>query len=434
MKHIHMIGIKGSGMSALACILHDNGYYVTGSDIEDTLFTEESLRERNITLLPFSPKNIHTQQLVIAGNAFTDDHPEVKEAKEKADTFYRYHDFLGEWLQSKTSIAISGAHGKTSTTGLMSAVFDKMLPTSFLIGDGTGQGKVGTTHFVFEACEYRRHFLAYQPDYAVITNIDYDHPDYFSSLEDVEEAFIHFSSGVKKGLVVCGDDVNTDRLTDLFSCYRYGLKDGNDIQAVDVQIADGITSFELWKDGEFVRRISIPLVGTHHVQNALSVLAISILEGLDLNGVQEALMQYKGVKRRFQTLMKENYIVIDDYAHHPTEIKATLETASLSFPNRKIVAVFQPHTFTRTREFLNEFGQSLSAADQVYLCPIFGSAREEKGELNITHLQNKIPNSKVITEDSVYQLLEEKEAVLLFMGAGDIQKYEHQFMDLVVLK
>lgn len=430
MNKIHLIGIKGSGMSALACILHDNGYMVTGSDVEETFFTEECLRERNIPITLFSKENIEEDQIVIAGNAFPDTHEEVQEAMKTAKQYFRYHTFLGHWLEQFTSVAITGTHGKTSTTGIMSLVFKDAYPTSFLIGDGTGKGTKNTSHFIFEACEYRRHFYAYQPNYAVITNIDFDHPDYYHSLEDVKDSFNDFAKGVKKALIACGDDVHTHDLQADVPIYYYGLNDGNGIQAKQVKVRQGQTTFELWQNGVFLQMMTIPLVGTHHVQNVLAVLTIAMLESIPLDLVQHSLMQYTGVKRRFQKILDEEYIVIDDYAHHPTEIKATLQTAKLMYPEKEIVAIFQPHTFTRTKQFLDEFAGSLRGADSVYLCPIFGSARETNGELSIQDLQQKIPGSYVLREDTIPQLLEESDKVLLFMGAGDIQKYEKTFLAL----
>jgi len=425
-----MIGIKGSGMSALACILHDSGYEVEGSDTTDTLFTEESLRARNISMVPFHVGNIQPHHTVIAGNAFKDDHEEVQQAKKVAKRFYRYHEFLGDWLGKFTSIAISGAHGKTSTTGMMSTVFSDVYPTSFLIGDGTGKGVENASHFVFEACEYRRHFHAYQPDYAVVTNIDFDHPDYFHSLEDVQQAFIDFAQGVKKALIVCGDNREAKKLSDTkhIPTHTYGLHQDNDVQARNIQVTNGHTTFELWKNEKLVQPIMIPLVGVHHIQNSLAVLTIAMLENLPLEIVQASFMAYKGVKRRFQVLQHGDVVVVDDYAHHPTEIKATIETARLAYPTKKVVAVFQPHTFTRTKQFLREFGESLSLADQAYLCPIFGSAREQSGELSIQDLQSIIPNAKLVEDVGIDGLREESNAVLLFMGAGDIQKYERSFL------
>lgn len=423
-----MIGIKGSGMSALACILHDNGYMVTGSDVTEPLFTDVCLREREITLLPFDKQNIEPDQWVIAGNAFGDDHEEVKEAKEKANQFDRYHNFLGRFIQQFTSIAITGAHGKTSTTGLMSAAFSACVPTSFLIGDGTGKGTRDTSHFVFEACEYRRHFHAYQPDYGVITNIDFDHPDYFHSLEDVKEAFETFAKGVKKGLVVCGDDVHTKGIKSSVPLHTYGIESHNNIQATAITVTEGSTTFTLQNEQQVVGQFTIPLVGTHHIQNALAVLAVALLENIPLENVQQAFDSYQGVKRRFQTILKEESVVIDDYAHHPSEINATLETARLSYPNREIVAIFQPHTFTRTAQFMEEFATSLRKADSVYLCPIFGSARETKGNTKIESLQEKISGSRLLHENTQPLLDEKRDAVFLFMGAGDIQKYERDFL------
>src|SRR5690625_2360179 len=189
MATYHFIGIKGTGMSALAHILHDSGEKVQGSDVEKRFFTQDALEEKNIPIYPFSKSNIQDEYIIIAGNAFSDDHIEVKEALDRGVTFYRYHEFLGEWLKQYTSIAVTGTHGKTSTTGLLSHVLNKSIHISYLIGDGTGKRHVESQYFVFEVCEYRRHFLQYQPDYAVMTNIDFDHPDYFTSIEDVFDAF-----------------------------------------------------------------------------------------------------------------------------------------------------------------------------------------------------------------------------------------------------
>src|SRR5699024_7997252 len=170
----HFVGIKGTGMSALAHILHDAGEKVQGSDVDQYFFTEDALRKKNIPMLPFSKDNIKEDYVVIAGNAFPDHHEEIKEAKRKGVKLYKYHDFLGEILNKYTSIAVTGVHGKTSTTCLLSHVLEENFPVSYLIGDGTGLGSADSEYFAFEACEYRRHFLAYEPDYAIITNLDYD--------------------------------------------------------------------------------------------------------------------------------------------------------------------------------------------------------------------------------------------------------------------
>lgn len=198
MTVFHFTGIKGSGMSSLAQILFDAGEQVQGSDVDKYFFTEQPLRERNIPIFTFNADNIKEGMTVIAGNAFPDDHPELVRAQEIGVEIIRYHKFLGEYIGNYTSIAITGAHGKTSTTGLMAHVVGGYKPTSYLIGDGTGAGHENADFFVMEACEYRRHFLAYNPDYAVMTNIDFDHPDYFANIEDVYSAFQSLALQVKK--------------------------------------------------------------------------------------------------------------------------------------------------------------------------------------------------------------------------------------------
>ncbi|MEE6763216.1 Mur ligase domain-containing protein, partial [Lactiplantibacillus plantarum] len=175
----YFVGIKGSGMSSLALILHDKGYQVEGSDIEQYTFTQKGLAAAGIKMLPFSEDNIREGLTVIAGNSFTDDHPEIKKAREMGLPVYRYHEFLGKLMEGFTSIGVAGTHGKTSTTGLLSHVLSHIAPTSYLIGDGTGKGTPDARFFVFEADEYRRHFVAYHPDYAIMTNVDFDHPDYY---------------------------------------------------------------------------------------------------------------------------------------------------------------------------------------------------------------------------------------------------------------
>ena len=206
MTTYHFIGIKGTGMSALAQILHDSGEKVQGSDVEKHFFTQTALESKNIPVYSFSEQNITDELTIIAGNAFKDDHVEIKEAMKRGLPFYRYHEFLGEWLKQYTSVAITGAHGKTSTTGLLAHVLNEIGPISYLIGDGTGKGNVDSNYFVFEACEYKRHFLQYEPDYAIMTNIDFDHPDYFASIDDVFQAFQEMANNVKKGIIACGDD------------------------------------------------------------------------------------------------------------------------------------------------------------------------------------------------------------------------------------
>ncbi|MBH0230181.1 UDP-N-acetylmuramate--L-alanine ligase [Halobacillus yeomjeoni] len=425
----HFIGIKGTGMSSLAQILHDSGKKVQGSDVEKRFFTQEVLESKNIDVLPFSKENIQEGLTVIAGNAFSDDHEEIQEAHRLGLPFYRYHEFLGEWLQQYTSIAVTGAHGKTSTTGLLAHVLSENYPTSYLIGDGTGKGHENSQYFAFEACEYRRHFLAYHPDYAIMTNIDFDHPDYFSSVEDVFQAFQEMAKQVKKGIIACGDDEHLQHIQANVPVLYYGLADTNDFQAKNIQETSEGTEFDVFVRGTFYDRFLIPQYGNHHVLNALSVIAICHYENMSTEQIRK-LATFKGVKRRFTEKEWNEQILVDDYAHHPIEITATIDTARKKYSNRPVVAIFQPHTYTRTKTFLNEFAESLKLADHVYLCDIFGSARENEGKLTIENLQELIPDSDILHLDDTEQLKEFNDGVLLFMGAGDIQKFQQAYEKL----
>lgn len=422
MTTYHLIGIKGTGMSALAQILFDSGEKVQGSDVEKHFFTEEALLEKNIPILPFTADNIKEDYTIIAGNAFSDEHEEIQEAKRLGCSFYRYHDFLGELAKQYKSIAITGSHGKTSTTGLLAHVLNEAFPISHLIGDGTGKGNVDSEYFVFEACEYRRHFLSYEPDYAIMTNIDFDHPDYFTSVDDVFSAFQAMADRVRKGIIACGDDEYLQRITAKVPVVYYGFGPGNDFQAQNIQNTAAGTSFDVFVRNTFYDTFTIPMYGDHHILNALSVIALCHYEGMPADNIKK-LSTFRGVKRRFSEKKVGKQIIIDDYAHHPREIMVTIESVRKKYPSKHIVAIFQPHTFTRTKTFLQEFADSLSGADEVFLCDIFGSAREEVGKLTIADLQALIKDCKILDINQTEVLEQYEDSVLLFMGAGDIQKF-----------
>ncbi|GAY72825.1 UDP-N-acetylmuramate-alanine ligase [Lentilactobacillus kosonis] len=278
----HFVGIKGTGMSAMALILHDRGMKVQGSDIEQYTFTQRGLEKVGIKVMPFDPENIHEGLTIIAGNSFNDDHPEIKKARDMGLTVYRYHDFLGKMIEGKTSIGVAGAHGKTSTTGLLAHVLSGISPTDYLIGDGSGKGVPDARFFVYEADEYRRHFLATYPDYAIMTNIDFDHPDYYESIDDVVDAFTSFASHVKKGIFAWGDDENLRQLKADVPVYYYGLKDTDDFQAVDVKRTTSGSTFTVMYHGESLGEFEVPLYGEHNVLNSLAVIAVSYFEKLIL--------------------------------------------------------------------------------------------------------------------------------------------------------
>ena len=424
----YFIGIKGSGMSALALILHDLGHQVLGSDITQYTFTQKGLEAAGIETLPFDAANIKPGYTIICGNSFTDEHPEVKAAKALGLKFYRYHEYLGELLSHYTSIGVAGAHGKTSTTGLLAHTLSGIDKTSYLIGDGTGKGTPDSKFFVFEADEYRRHFLAYSPDYLIMTNIDFDHPDYYTGIEDVYDAFETEGKQVKKAIFAWGDDPWLRKLDVKVPVYYYGESDQDDYQAKNIKRTPEGSSFDAYHKDQLLGHFFVPLFGEHSVLNALAVVAVSDAEGLNPDYIARELASFSGVKRRFSETDLNGTVIIDDYAHHPNEIKAPLDAARQKFPDRELVAVFQPHTYSRTIAYLDDFAQVLSQADAVYVTPIFSSARETSGSVSAEDVVAKLKNGgEVLHEDDMTSLLKHKNAAIVFMGAGDVQKYERAF-------
>jgi UDP-N-acetylmuramate--alanine ligase len=430
MTKYHFVGIKGSGMSSLAQILYDMHEEVQGSDVEKRFFTQEALEKKGIPILPFDENNIREDMTVIWGNAFPADHVEVAKARELGVPIYRYHDFLGRFAKRFTSVAVTGTHGKTGTTGMLAHVFSAFRPTTYLIGDGTGVGKENSEYFIFEACEYRRNFLAYEPDYCLMTNIDYDHADYYKNLEDYVSAFQELANQVKKALIVCGDDTHLRNLKADVPVTYYGFGEANDFTAKNIRSTDHGTVFDVYHAGDFYGQYRIPLYGNHNVLNALGVIAFCHSQGMPADLLKERLTTFKGVNRRFSEKRHGSQILIDDYAHHPTEIKATIQAARSKYPDKQIVAIFQPHTYSRTLAFLDQFADSLQQADAVFLCDIFGSAREHEGKLTIDDLLVKIPGARRMDEANVGVLKDYPDSVLLFMGAGDIQKYQTAYEKL----
>ncbi|GAB2026349.1 UDP-N-acetylmuramate--L-alanine ligase [Lactovum odontotermitis] len=433
-KTYHFTGIKGAGMSALALLLHQMGKNVQGSDDTKYYFTQRGLEQAGIPILPFSAKNIRPEYELIVGNAFrADNNVEVAFAERNNFPFKRYHQFLGEFMQNFISIGVAGAHGKTSTTGMLSHILSNLEDTSYLIGDGTGQGHKDAKYFVFESDEYERHFMPYHPEYSIITNIDFDHPDYFHDIDDVFSAFQDYANQIKNAVFAFGEDKYLRKLKSKTPIFYYGVGEDDDYQARDIVRTTTGSTFTAYFRGVRLGEFTLPAFGKHNVMNALAVIAVLHQLGEDMAKSAEYLTTFKGVKRRFSEKKINDIVIIDDFAHHPTEIEATLDAARQKYPEREIVAVFQPHTFTRTIALLDEFAEVLNHADSVYLAEIYGSAREvDHHDVNIHDLADKIQKpAKVIPENDISPLLNHDQAVYVFMGAGDIQKYEYAFEELL---
>lgn len=421
----YFIGIKGTGMSSLACMLKDLGNEVSGSDLSKHFFTEVGLNERNIPIYDFDPNNIKDGMHVIIGNAFLEDFPEVIAARNNPTCICaRYHEFLGKFLKNYHLISIAGSHGKTTTTGMISSVMNLYKKTGYLIGDGTGHLESDTEYFCLESDEFRRHFLAYHPEYAIVTNVEIDHVDYFKDEADYRSSYEEFAKNVTKAMVIYGEDEQARKLNlGNTKVYWYGLEEKDDIYAKNVKETSTGMEYDVYFEGNFFAHFSTPLVGHHLLLNSLAVIGVSILEGIPAELIEEGLSHFKGVKRRFVVEEHNDNIYIDDYAHHPTEVGVTIDTARLRFPDKKLVAVFKPHRASRVKYFADDFKKQLEKADKVYLCDFTSIDDKQDGtDIDITYLQKMIPNSVVITEDEkgAEILAQEQPACFLFMSSKDI--------------
>ena len=430
MSKYHFIGIKGSGMSSLAQIAYDMGHEVQGSDEETYFFTQEKLEQRNIPMYGYNVENIKEGFEVILGNAFDETHIEYRAAKELGLKIYTYAQFLGKLLDEIPSIAVTGAHGKTTTSTMVSNIFKHNFVTSYLIGDGTGHGEKNSDYIVAEACEYYRHFLAYPPKYAIVTNIDFDHPDYFNDEHDMFDAFQSFVNQVKDTVVICGDDRLAYQLKpSTAKVVTYGFNEGNDYQIKNVKTTSENSEFDVYKNSELLGTFTMAVFGLHDISNATSAIALADICGLSTDEIQQSLGSYHHAERRFTEHKVGTNVVVDDYAHHPSEIKATIDSARRKYSDKQIIAIFQPHTYTRTAKFLNEFAESLLTADKVFLCPIFASVREKEKIVGIEDLQKVTPGSEIIYGEENFDKLNFDNSVILFMGAGNINKLCNKFVE-----
>ena len=429
----YFIGIKGTGMASLAAMLYDLGYEVCGSDLEKHFFTEDELVKRGIKIYPFKPTNIKEEYTVIIGNAFLEDFPEVVEARKKC-TCFRYHEFLGQLMKKYKSISICGSHGKTTTTTLCKTIFSEFDKTGYLIGDGEGFLEKDSKYLCVESCEFRRHFLSYFPEYTIITNIEIDHVDYFKDEEDYFSAYQQFVNNVSKAVFYYGNDPWCKKLKFNCEAYSFGLTSDNDYYIDNLNTTTSSSSFDFMHNNKFVCHYDVPFVGEHMMIDLLGVLALADYMNFDSNRVQDAINDYVGPKRRYVVEEYKNTIFIDDYAHHPTEVKVTLQASKQRYPDKKIIAIFKPHRASRVLYFAQQFADALKIADKVYLLDFTSIDDKQDGtDIDINYLAEKIENSVVLSEDKqgAEELSKYKGECLVFMSSKDIYNIANWVKELI---
>lgn len=384
-KELFFVGIGGSGMSGIAEILHNLGYRISGSDISQSEVTEHLERLGIEVFSRHEPSNIGTANVVVISSAVKDDNPEVLEARQKGIPVIKRAEMLGELMRLKYSVGVSGTHGKTTTTSMIGKIMGDagLDPTiivgGIVVGKGSGASLGAGDYLIAEADEFDRSFLSMFPSMAVITNIEPDHLDCYDGMEDLKNCFVTYMNRVPfYGQVVFNaDDPVLAELCNRITraSVDFGFSPEAAYQAAGIEHKEGGSGFSIFRRGEPLGKIVLNLPGEHNVRNALAAVAATSELDVEFETIAESLRNFKGVARRFEIKDVVNDImVVDDYAHHPTEIVATLASAKKSY-GRRIIAVFQPHLFSRTQLLYREFAEALMRADICYLVDIY-PARE----------------------------------------------------------
>ena len=444
---IHFMGICGAGMSALAEYVVRAGGQASGCDSKADSVTP-ALRELGVQVTQgHDPAHVAEATAVVVTSAVRADHPELEAARKRGIPVLKRAAALGGLVNSGRVIAVAGTHGKTTTTGMLATTLGEagLDPTAFVGGRMPGWSgglRAGGKLHVVEADEYDRSFLALRPDMAVITTIEPDHMEIYGDIQALEDAFVEFLAPVPAdGLIaVCADDPGAARVAARLPRDRtvtYGLSEGASLRATRVNVTEDGTHFHVVREGQTLGQFRLSVPGRHNVQNALATLAVALHAGADIAAVRRGFEAFAGVDRRFQRLgEKRAIVVIDDYAHHPTEVAATVSAARERFASRRLVVVFQPHLYSRTRDLWKEFGKALARADYVWVTDVF-PAREDPIEGVTGELVAKAAReagAEVRYHPSVDGIEEtllgwlESGDICVLMSAGDLSEHAHTLM------
>lgn len=446
-KHIHFIGIGGISMSALATIMLERDWRVTGSDLRESTLTDRLQAAGAGITYVHSADNVYGADVIVFTSAVKPDNPELVRAKELGIPIYTRAELLGDLMAEATrGIAIAGSHGKTTTTAMVGLMLDLAgcQPTVLVGGELEaihGNVKVGNGDIlVAEACEYFDNFLSLKPHVGIILNIDADHLDYFKDLDQIKQTFRRFAELIPPdgALIVCKDDANVRTILPGLGCpvISYGLDEEADWQAKDVVLHAGGSEFTVYHQGELMGSVNLKVPGRHNVSNSLAAIAVGYLVGLPMATIAETLEAYHGTHRRFEYMGEFNGAAIyDDYAHHPIEIKATLAAARTYSPKR-LVCVFQPHTYTRTKALMQEFAYAFGEADLVVIADIFAAREKDtygvhSGQLaeqmQTTHCNTRHIGSLQQAAEYLRQELRPGD-LLITMGAGDVYRIANMLL------
>ncbi len=438
-SHIHLIGIGGAGMSGIAQVMLDSGYKVTGSDIKRSRVTERIESLGGEVYIGHREEHLKGADMVIFSSAIPSNNPELEEAKRRGIPTRQRAEVLAELMEGRKTIAVAGTHGKTTTASMISSIliqegFDPLVIVGGESNDIAANGRLGRgDHFVVEADESDGSLLKLPPSIAVVTNIEADHLDFYRDLDSIIHTFREFVGRIDEDgfLICCGDDPNVRRMLGPIKVVKtltYGIGEGVDFKAEALRMGDMGSRFEVRYENENLGEVKLNLPGRHNILNSLAAIGVALKVGIRSDGIKMALSKFRGVHRRFEMKGEVGTIrVIDDYAHHPTEVEATLGAAKREGGRR--IAIFQPHRYTRTKALGSEFSHSFKDADIVVITEIYSAgeapiegidarlifdAIREGGHKRVEF----IPKKEMIT-NYLMDVLQPKDVVLT-LGAGDI--------------
>lgn len=415
----YFIGIKGTGMSALACTLKQMGNVVTGSDYNDYFFTQDSLDKNKITYKSFNENNINIKDGIffIISTAYDKNNIEVNKVIKTKCQYMYYHEFI-EFFFKEKKIGISGTHGKTTTTSILNKLMENQKICSICV-DSTGIGNIDYKYLILEACEYKDHFLQYNYNYLIINNIEYDHPDYFKSLNHVIDSF-QKAANRSEYLIINNDDENCKKINHK-NKITYGFNPESDVIIHSLKEYRNGFSFKLVSENH-TDLIYLPITGIHNIYNFTSAYCVVKELGLKVE-FNNKMVNYKMPKRRMEERIINGNIIINDYAHHPTEIKALLNSIRQKYKMQEIIVIFQPHTYSRTITLKEDFKKVFNDVDELYLCETYTSVRE-RYDYDKEKETQKIFNYPPLFSKKVMNYLKNvNNKIIVFLGAGVINNY-----------
>ena len=418
----YCIGIKGSGMSTLAQILYDLGNSVSGyDDHKGYKFTQKGIDDRNIKIYYGHDHDIDKDTIVTYSVAFKPDHPEMIRVKELGLTVKPYSEIMGDVIDMFESIGVSGTHGKTTTSSIIRHILEHSVGCNYFIGAGDGHATKDNKYFVVESDEFNKHFLHYKPTYSIITYIEEEHMECYKDLDDIKESFTKFANQTKD-LVIANGDLENIRSLKIDKTLYYGFNDNNDIVIKDAITTDKGSMFKLYDGDNLIGEFYIPLYGMHNVMNATAAILMAIYLKIDINKIKEALETFVNAARRFVLIEEKKNVIIDDYAHHPTEIKATLKAARNKYKDKKIIAIFKPNAYSRFVNFKDQYIEAFNEADYTYLTKV--ESNREKYEDYVGYDSNIITdvcsNCSLLNEKDMSVLKEYKDVCFVVMSCADV--------------